>query len=238
MLVIRLFALIASMKLARRWKRGLTMTDHTENQKLWELDSLIHGKDKAERYWEHKIPLTNIWIDMGGAPVAFWLEGFEYRRKSDAPKLPDGDCVPCDWSGKFNVCEKCCAVYPNRVIRDKPNPEPSFVLCCDCTYEPEFEEITDVLLCEKDTGVNIYGRTRSIQGCTEGTPKPKMRSINGMEFPEPKKVQSGMCGYPTVQISLYGPNGWIKSESHEWETDEDSEAAYNSIVSAIGGEEI
>jgi hypothetical protein len=186
MLAIRLFALIASMKLARRWKRGLTMTDHKENQKLWELDCAIHGGDKAKGYWEW----TDLDMDDGrwyGSSGPCWnAPGLKYRRKSDAPKLPDGDCRACGYvkldnkeehydifTGKTRTTlprvigskdEDVCAACRDYLNVRSPNPQQSFVLCWDCEYVPDFSTtITPYESCPKGYNIKVVGVDKHTQ---------------------------------------------------------------------------
>jgi hypothetical protein len=205
------------------------MTDHTENQKLFALGELIYGDDEIT-HWQ--------WIDEGdfgwktctGLSSPAWIDGRYYRRKSDAPKLPDGDCVRCNVGDDGPICKSCDAV--NASVGKKSNPQQSFVLCCDCDHL-DIERGHHVC---KPFGNEYKLRVHS-QGCTEGTPKPKMRSIEVdgevFEFPTPT---NGGDYYMTITVRRNALQ--LNEVRFRQQTESGMESMLNFIVSAIGGKEI
>jgi hypothetical protein len=181
---------------------------HAENKKLFALGKAIYGDDE-KKYWQYintRVP-SDTWGGTGYPPR--WIGDCEYRRKADAPKLPDGDCSSCDWNYSQDnpICETCEAVNPRRNPTKQPEPTKGWVLCCDCvSLNLDDSNCPDIPAYIEDT---------KIQGCTEGTPKPKMLSINGYEFPEP--IRGGLSegdnyflchpSYGKVDIML-----WVETE--------------------------
>jgi hypothetical protein len=115
-------------------------------------------------------------------------------------------------------------------------------------YVPDFSTtITPYESCPKGYNIKVVGVDK--QGCTEGTPKPKMRSINGMEFPEPlsNPYEFGAGDIIFVIDPLH--HRIIEHTYHEADpvrpfelglvqrTREGAEAQLRALVSAIGGKD-
>jgi hypothetical protein len=161
---------------------------HAENKKLFALGKAVYGDDE-KWHWQYinTRDTSDTWGGTGHPPR--WIGECEYRRKPSAPKLPDGDCSDCPLAHPVsaNICAACNEVNPEP---KQPEPTKGFVLCCDCDLKllAKYHEDLPTL-----NGIEAHQCTESdsifypnnFTGCPKGTPKPKMLSINGYEFPEP-----------------------------------------------------
>jgi hypothetical protein len=104
-----------------------------------------------------------------------------------------------------------------------------FTLCCDCDWTHENEDFS-VHDCK---GFPI----KKGQGCTEGKPKPKMLSINGVEFPAPLTINDKEAKYVLeLRVRKFNESAFSSITCIYHKNEQDAQAHLDALVKASGGE--